>query len=348
MRVVQYSLSLLLMIWLVLPAWAAEPDGRTLYEENCAACHGLRGFGGVGVPLALEDFQRVVTDEYLRKTIRLGRPGRVMPAFTRLSDDEVHAIIAYVRSWNNIPSPVYSDTPVRGDAAHGKQLFARHCAACHGPEGIGGKGTGVTFSRPREAPLIAPALNNAGFLAAASDAILRQTLLNGRRGTPMPSARELGLSDQDINDVVAYLRTLGKGTPELTDWETEPTYLVVETDIPIEQAVENVKRAVLGVNFRLIRIQYLNQGLVPAGKENRQQVIVYFCNFDFLYEALAIDPRVGIYLPCRITLVREGGVTRIMAVNPKRISRIFNNRELIRACGEMKEIYEQILDEASL
>ena len=348
MRAVQYSLSLLLMVWLIAPASASHLDGRSLYEENCAACHGLRGFGGVGVPLALEGFQRVVTDEYLRKTIRLGRPGRVMPSFTRLSDEEVNAIIAYVRSWNDLPPPHYPDTPLRGDAERGKSLFTNKCAACHGLNGYGGQGTGVTFSRPREAPLIAPALNNPGFLAAASDAMIRQTLLNGRKGTPMPSAKELGLSKQDVNDVVAYVRSFATRTPSLSAPENEPVYLMVETDISVEQAVENVKRAVLGVNFRLIRVQYLNQGLVPEGQENHNQAIVYFCNFDFLYEALAIDPRIGIFLPCRITIVREGGRTLLMAVNPKRMSVIFNNSELTRACGEMKGIYEQILDEASL
>jgi cytochrome c oxidase cbb3-type subunit 3 len=43
----------------------------------------------------------------------------------------------------------------------------------------------VTFSRRRDLPFIAPTLNNAGFLATASDDMIRHTLRHGREGTPM-------------------------------------------------------------------------------------------------------------------------------------------------------------------
>ena len=41
----------------------------------------------------------------------------------------------------------------------------------------GGKGTGVTFSRKRDLPVIAPALNNVGFLASASDNMIKDTIM---------------------------------------------------------------------------------------------------------------------------------------------------------------------------
>jgi cytochrome c oxidase cbb3-type subunit 3 len=72
----------------------ARPDGARLYAQRCSACHGVDGRGGVGVPLALPAFLSSIDDEYLRKTVRLGRPGRVMPAFTQLTDAEVEAIVA--------------------------------------------------------------------------------------------------------------------------------------------------------------------------------------------------------------------------------------------------------------
>ena len=82
---------------LPLPAPAAH-DGARLYAQHCAACHGAQGKGGVGVPLALPDFLAQANDNYLRQTIRLGRPGRVMPAFAQLSDAEVNAIVGYLRA----------------------------------------------------------------------------------------------------------------------------------------------------------------------------------------------------------------------------------------------------------
>jgi cytochrome c oxidase cbb3-type subunit 3 len=165
-----------------------------LYAQHCAACHGAEGSGGVGVPLDLPDFLAVASDNYLKKTIRKGRPGRVMPGFPGLSDGEVDALVRHLRSLADVPAPEYSPEPVAGNAARGEQLFARHCASCHGAQGGGGSGTGVTYSRPRDAPVMAPALNNSGFQIAASDEMLKATLLRGRTGTPMPALSSMGLS----------------------------------------------------------------------------------------------------------------------------------------------------------
>lgn len=110
-------------------------DGAGLYAQNCAACHGDQGGGGIGVPLALASVRGLVSDDYLRKTIRNGRPGRVMPAFAALSDAEVDAIVQHLRSWGTAAPPRYSAAAISGDTAEGKQLFAAHCANCHGANG---------------------------------------------------------------------------------------------------------------------------------------------------------------------------------------------------------------------
>ncbi len=68
-------------------------------------------------------------------------------------------------------------------APDGAKLYGRNCAACHGANGEGSKGTGVTFLRSRDLPIMAPALHNPGFLAAATDAMIKATLLHGRKGT---------------------------------------------------------------------------------------------------------------------------------------------------------------------
>jgi cytochrome c oxidase cbb3-type subunit 3 len=60
------------------------------------------------------------------------------------------------------------------------------------------------------------------------------------------------------------------------------------------------------------------------------------------------DPRVGLFLPCRITVVEQNGKVKMMAVNPKRLSKIFNNSELNAMCGEMTRHYLAIMEEAAL
>ncbi|MHB1144597.1 MAG: c-type cytochrome [Thiobacillus sp.] len=332
------------------PALAA-PDGAKLYGRNCAACHGETGTGGIGVPLALPSFQAGISDDYLRKTIRLGRPGRVMPSFAHLDKAEIEAIVRHVRSWNNAPAATYSTRPVKGDPVHGKQLFGQYCAACHGASGEGGKGTGVTFSRPRDLPIMAPALHNPGFLAAATDAMIKAMLMRGREDTPMTSFLKQGLKEKDIDDIVSYVRGFEKQPlPESAQiLDAENPVIVYDSSYDLKTTVENVKQAVTTNNFFYGRVQTLEYGLIEPARENPKQVVVYFCNISLLNQALAVDPRVGMFLPCRITIVeRDDGKVQVMSVNPKVLSRLFNNAELNRLCEQMSESYTRIMEEATL
>jgi cytochrome c oxidase cbb3-type subunit 3 len=329
---------------------AGAPDGGQLFRTHCAACHGDKGDGGVGVPLALPAFLESVDNTFLHKTIRLGRPGRVMPAFTKLSDAQIDAIVSHIRGWSGKPAPEFSAAPVKGDPQKGKTLYASYCAGCHGVNGEGGKGTGVTFSRKRDLPIIAPALNNPGFLTAASDAMIQHTLLYGREGTPMRSFLVQGLTETDIDHLVSYVRSFDK-QPEVvatTPPKTIDKVIVAESPYTLEETVKNLEDAIVSQNFLLIRTEFLDHGLVEEGKENKSQVIMHFCNFRFLFDALTIDPRVGMFLPCRVTVVEREGKVLVMTINPLYLSSLFNNDELDEACKEMHGVYSAIIEDATL
>ncbi len=326
----------------------AAPEGGELYHKHCAVCHGDDGRGGVGVPLSLTSFIDTVSDEYLRSTIRLGRPGRIMPAFPQLSESQVDAIVEHMRSWSRAPAVTHNTRPVKGDAKRGAELFAGYCVQCHGEDGKGGTGTGVTFSRKRDLPIIAPALNNPGFLAAATDEMIRDTLIYGREGTPMTSSLVTGLSEQDIDDLVSYIRSFESRHETAEKPEVVEAVITAESPYTIEETVDNLKNAIADQNFTLIRTDYVEHGFVEEGKENKSQVVLHFCNFNFLFQALAIDPRVGIFLPCRVTVTETDGKVQVATINPMRLSSLFNNDELQEACEEMTGIYEAIIEDAVL
>ncbi|MCW9013484.1 MAG: c-type cytochrome [Gammaproteobacteria bacterium] len=339
----------IIYILLLLPLTAIADRGADLYAENCSICHGLDGNGGVGVPLALPSFLSQVSDSYLHRSIRVGRPGRVMPPFYKLSDAEIDDIVKHLRSWSDAPAPPRDERPVIGIAARGEKLYQTKCANCHGQDLTGGVGTGLMFSRSRDLPITAPALSNQGFLNSATDQMIKKIIINGREETPMPSAKLMKITETDVDDIVAYIRSfqlpMVSRAPSLDD---EPATIIYDSPYDFAETVENLKRAIIGSNYLLIRDQALDAGLVSQENESKSELIVYFCNFNLVYEALKIDPRVGMFLPCRITVVERDGKVQMMSINPKHLSRLFNNNELNEACDHMYEVYTSILDGASL
>lgn len=340
------GLRLLILLVVAWPASAAD-QGATLYDRHCAACHGNNGMGGVGVPLALADFLAVADDHYLRTTIRSGRPGRVMPAFTQLREEEVTALVQRIRSWKKPQAKSQALIPARpGSATRGEPLYAQHCAACHGDQGQGGHGTGVTFSRPRDYPIVAPALNNPGFLAAASDAMIKTTLVRGRAGTPMVSFRAKGLSDKKLDDIVAYVRSFQSRPSPTAVPVDEPAVITRVSSYSVESTVTKLETAFNVANMRVVRMQAYDKGYVPEGKENTQRMVVDACDFSLINDALKLDPRVGLFLPCRVIVAEQDGEVKVMSVNPKRLSVFFNNAELNEMCERISKTYKEVIEEA--
>ena len=116
-------------------------------------------------------FLALADDEFLRRTIRLGRPGRHMPAWGKnggLRAAEIDALVTYLRSLE-LPAPVFTLKPsIASDGNEGRRLFEQECAPCHGS---GGEGSGL-------APPLAARDNE----VTTSDERIHGTLAAGNRG----------------------------------------------------------------------------------------------------------------------------------------------------------------------
>jgi cytochrome c oxidase cbb3-type subunit 3 len=329
----------------------AAPNGEALFNEHCVVCHRSSGEGSLGLPLKQSKFEDF-SDQYLVKTIRYGRPGRVMPPFETLSDSQVYALVDYLREWSGTKPFEDSDLKVTGNIDHGNDLFKNHCAKCHGIDGSGrGKGTGQSYSRKRAFKVAPPAIINPGFLASASDTMLRDVIANGRDGTQMDAFAKLGLTDQDIDDIIVYLRSEESGSitssEEAGEAQAEPT-IIIDSPYDFDTTLKNLKQALSGHNFRTFPDRYLEQGLYPEWEANKKQVTLRYCNFNNLYEMLKIDSRLGMALPCRIAVIedKEGNV-QLVAMNMVRVASLFNNDQLFDAAEKMHLTQIEIMEEAT-
>jgi mono/diheme cytochrome c family protein len=90
------------------------------------------------------------------------------------------------------------DIILGSDPRNGKSLFEQHCVLCHGPRG---KGDGLEIAGAEVADLSSAATQR------RLNVDLIKTIHDGRPGKVMPSWK-LRISDKQVHDVLAYIRTL--------------------------------------------------------------------------------------------------------------------------------------------
>jgi mono/diheme cytochrome c family protein len=187
-------------------------DGASLYTMYCYGCHGTgeqsiydevldRTIPAITNP----GFLGVIDDFSLKTIVDEGRSGTQMTAWkdtaSGLKKKEVQRIVDHVAQNRplQMAEPFDYDEKNR-DVARGQSVYEQRCNYCHGDDGKGGgRKLGINLRNPTVQNLLKPGL-------------LAQTVLHGRKGTPMPSfgPEGEGLSNPEIADVIAYVKTLSK------------------------------------------------------------------------------------------------------------------------------------------
>src|ERR1700688_4206142 len=116
----------------------AVAAGQRLYRQACQACHGGGGGGDRGPALTTSNFSHGNEDVDLFRNIRTGIAGSGMPAFQKLTDDQVWQLVSYIRSLNGTAAK--TQEVVSGDPVDGKKLFygKAACGSCHAVNASGG------------------------------------------------------------------------------------------------------------------------------------------------------------------------------------------------------------------
>ncbi len=242
-RAMAWGFALTLFMALFLPVyWLLEPQrinqkqeeffyeadlerGRLEFAQACATCHGSDGSGGfaphpnpdIDAPWPAPALNNIVARyadnpnvvdlrRFMTETIRQGRPGTPMPAWSTfyggaMNDQQIESIIDYILA-------IQVDEVEEAEAmqgASGAEIFDANCARCHGPEGQSGQVDSYQYPGP---PLTEVFARFGG--GESARAAIRDTIENGRivpAGADMP-AWEGVLTDSAIRRVVDYLESI--------------------------------------------------------------------------------------------------------------------------------------------
>ena len=171
-----------------------EKRGQKVFAQACASCHGA---GGKGDGPAMKNLLPVATDltagltspESVLRSITHGVPGTAMPAFPSLTDEQTRDVVAFAVGLGQ-------REPSGAAPAEARQLFATHCATCHGATG-GGDGF--------NAPTLPRAPTNFQLRQPSSEHAMK-AISEGMPGTSMPSWKAK-LSPEQIKQLAAYVRS---------------------------------------------------------------------------------------------------------------------------------------------
>ena len=184
---------------------AKEVDrGAELFQQDCAACHGIsgRGDGFVGQVLLCKPKNLAAIRfslKLLSHVLWNGKRGTSMPSWRSLPQKDLSALAAYVQSLHppEKGGAVSPEVPQRG-----KEVFILNCAPCHG---VAGDGKGPA------AATLTPGPANFKLKQPDSDYIL-EVLSSGIPGTAMPAWEEQ-ISKSDRKALANFVRSLFEADP---------------------------------------------------------------------------------------------------------------------------------------
>jgi putative heme-binding domain-containing protein len=217
--------------------------GFNLYNANCITCHGANGDSIPGVNLRSGQFRRVSSDADLNRLFQTGIPGTAMPP-GKYSTAELAGLVAYIRAMHEFDTR----TGVRGDASRGQNLFEEKggCTNCHRVNAKGSRTApdlsdigAIRSPEALQGSLLDPTASMLPLNRSIRAVTREGKVINGRRlnedsytvqlidgderlisltksdlreytvlkTSPMPSYKGK-LTSQELDDIVAYLRTL--------------------------------------------------------------------------------------------------------------------------------------------
>jgi cbb3-type cytochrome c oxidase subunit III len=206
--------------------------GAAVYTETCSPCHGLHGEGIPGVAPTLNSkyfFEQRLKDlgylgtleAYLKLTISGGRPVRTSEEWPRsmptwsvdyggpLRNDQIDDVVSYIMNWQEtapeLGDPNAPPTPVPGDTPEerGQNLFTgMGCVGCHLINGQGG-GVGPDLTNVYS--------NKGGDYIHESIVQPNAVIAEGFQPNLMPQNFGQRMSEENINDIIAYLKSVSGG-----------------------------------------------------------------------------------------------------------------------------------------
>jgi high-affinity iron transporter len=175
-------------------------QGRQIYTQSCASCHGVNGLGdgpaGAKLtphPPAIGTAAQMggVTPALMYRVVSVGISGTPMVGFSGpLTSAQRWNVVAYINSLRS----------THAQQLEGEGLFTQRCASCHGVVGASDGALARSLTK------LPPEIGTVAWQVERSDEQIAAVVANGIPGSAMPPSKDL--TPEQVAGVVAYIRAL--------------------------------------------------------------------------------------------------------------------------------------------
>jgi len=190
----------------VPPALGHLPQGRQVFVQYCAPCHGEKGDGrpasGLRLkPPALDLTAYELSESFIRRVLREGVLGTGMAGWNSLPPEQLRAVTAYTATLAHMDQLRESERVAPNNVLQeaGRRVYVVHCARCHGQQGQG-NGPEASGYKP-------PPSDFSGMRPTYAAAAL--AIAEGVPGSAMPAWPRL--TQAEVQAVTFYIRSLYRG-----------------------------------------------------------------------------------------------------------------------------------------
>jgi cytochrome c peroxidase len=210
--------------------WFHDASACFQHWQSCATCHpgNARVDGlnwdllndGIGNPKNTRTMLLAMdTPPSMTFGVRESAPVAVRAGFRHIQfvdppDDHINAVVAYLKSLRPVPSPALVNGALSPAARRGRKIFqSAGCADCHPPPLYTnlksydiGTTAGLDAGKPVDTPTLVECWRTAPYRHDGSAATLRDVFTSTHPEDP--HGQKSKLSEQELNDLIEYVRSL--------------------------------------------------------------------------------------------------------------------------------------------
>lgn len=126
-------------------------------------------------------------------------------------------------------------------------------------------------------------------------------------------------------------------------------FYVIDSDKPFDQAANDLEGAVKNCGFGILHIHDLGETLRKKGVDFDENCRIFeVCNPVQAAKVLAVDMRLNMALPCRISVFTESGQTKLGLIKPAQmLAALSSDEALYKIAQEVESKTIQMIDLAS-